>query len=91
MSIAQKLAALREKKGCSVKEAAAAAKVRVKTMEQYESGKAIPKLKTITRLYEFYGYSTKELFKEAVDSVNAAAKEADKVNQTEKIKEDEKP
>lgn len=81
MRIDRKLSMLREKNGCSVKEAAAAAGVRVKTMELYESGKAIPKVKTITRLYKFYGYSTDELFKEAVDSINAIAEGAAKANQ----------
>ncbi|GEM_PF-4070225 len=76
MRIDKKLTLLREKNGYTVKEVAVAAGVRVKTMEQYESGKAIPNIKTIMRIAEFYGYSTGELFAEAMDHVEAIIKDA---------------
>ena len=73
MRFNEKLKTLREQKGLTVKEVAAAVGVREKVMEQYENGKEIPKLKVIEKIVKFYGFSTDRLFDEAVKEINAIA------------------
>ncbi len=70
MKFNEKLKILREKNGYTLKQVAKAAKVRIKTMEKYESGAEIPKLKAIIKIAEFYGFSTAELFQAAIAEVN---------------------
>ena len=70
MKFNEKLKLMREKNSYTIKQVAKAARVRVKTMEKYESGIEIPKLKTIIKIAEFYGFSTAELFQAAMAEVN---------------------
>lgn len=86
MRFNEKLKTLREQKGLTVKEVAAAVGVREKVMEQYESGKEIPKLKVIEKIVKFYGFSTDRLFDEAVKEVNAIADAAKKQNEVKNMK-----
>ncbi len=86
MRFNEKLKTLREQKGCSVKEVAAAAGVRVKTMELYESGKEIPKIKTVGKIAEFYGFSLDTLFDEAMSEVEAMQKAYKQENEVQGMK-----
>ncbi len=86
MKFNEKLILLREQRGCTVKEVAAAAGVREKAMERYESGKEIPKLKVIEKIMRFYGFSADEIFEEAVNEVNAIANAANKQNEVKCMK-----
>ena len=70
MKFNEKLKLMREKNGYTIKQVAKAARVRAKTMEKYELGIEIPKLKTIIKIAEFYGFSTAELFQAAMTEVN---------------------
>ena len=70
MKFNEKLKLMREKNGYTITQVAKAARVRAKTMEKYESGMEIPKLKTIIKIAEFYGFSTAELFQAAMTEVN---------------------
>ncbi len=78
MRLDRKLTLLREQRGITVAKAARAAGVRVKTMLSYENGTAIPKVKTIIRLAEFYGFSVEELFGKAISEVSAISAESAK-------------
>ena len=69
MKFNEKLKLMRENNSYTIKQVAKAARVRVKTMEKYESGIEIPKLKTIIKIAEFYGFSTAELFQTAMTEV----------------------
>ncbi len=85
MRIDKKLALLREQKGCSAKEVAAAVGVKEKAILSYESGKEIPSPKTIGKIAEFYGFSLDELFeaglKEVADIAEGAKKAAEVQNE----------
>ncbi|MBQ1284312.1 MAG: helix-turn-helix domain-containing protein, partial [Clostridia bacterium] len=86
MRFNEKLKILREEKGLTVKEVAAAVGVREKVMERYENGKEIPKLKVIEKIVKFYGFSTDRLFDEAVKEINAIVDAAKNKNEVKDMK-----